>query len=1088
MCCLGLCTSIAIAQNVTLNFKDTPLKDVLKEIQHQTDYRFVYNDNAIRASTLVTVSFVSQPLTKVLEEILTPNNISFTIDDKQIVLQSKPPAEPAKSDGRAPTAPISSKELRGRVIDASGAGLAGAFVRVKNNTSKNGVTDAAGYFYLKDIDLNGTIVISFMGFETKEVNLNGRAMLDDILLVYAASPIDEVQVIAYGTTTKRLNVGNVTTVKKEAIAQQPVTHPLMALSGRVPGLYITASLGLPGSQIQVQLQGQNSITQGNTPLYVIDGVPYDSESFAGIYTWGGGINTGNPLAHINPANIESIDILKDADATAIYGSRAANGAILITTQKGQAGRTKVEVDMQTGWGKVTNMIDLLNTEQYIEMRMEAKKNDNAAILATDYDINGAWDTNRYTDWQKELIGGTAVTNMLHASVSGGTTQTQFLVGATFRRESTVFPGDFADTKGSTYFNINHTSSNQKLRFRMSGSYLVDHNLLPDGDLTSKALYTPPHAPALYNPDGSLNWAPTEDGVSTWTNPLNYTLAKYLTRTNNLVSNAVLSYRIIQDLTVLTNLGYTNIQSNDMLITPLTCFQPEQRPNRQRTADFRNNNGVSWIVEPQATYNKDIWIGKLEALIGFSIQQNYKNGLWVSVSGHSSDLLLEDINSAPIVNEKRSPKSVYKYNALFGRLKYNVLNKYIVDLTARRDGSSRFGPENRFNNFWAIGAAWIFSEEQCIANHLSFLSYGKIRGSFGTTGNDQIGDYNYLSLYSATGGNNPFQGIAGIAPNRLPNPYMQWEETKKLQFGLDLGFIKDRILVNAGYYRNRSSNQLLGYALPMLSGFGSITMNFPALVENSGWELSLNTINVKTNSLVWNTGFNLTLPKNKLVDFPELETSTYANTYVIGKPITMEKLYHFLGVDPATGIYIFADKEGNPTSTPVSNIDRTVIQSTTPYFYGGLDNSVRYKNIELNVFFQFVKQDRLINFYGGQLPGTMNNMPVSVMQRWQKEGDQAPIQRFASVSSSSVSTPLTNARLNSDAAYGDGSFIRLKNASLSWQLPLKWVNKVGMEQIKLYVQGQNLFIITNYVGLDPDSRNQYVLPPLRQFTVGLKLGL
>jgi len=338
-----------------------------------------------------------------------------------------------------------------------------------------------------------------------------------------------VQVIAYGTTTRRLSTGDVSTVRAADIEKQPVSNPLLALQGRIPGLQITQASGLAGSGVKVRIQGQNSIGFGSDPLYIVDGVPFASQllpTINNILGESGKVNnipsgTGNPLSFINSSDIESIDILKDADATAIYGSRGANGVILITTKKGKAGQTKVDVNIQRGYGQVTRRLDLLNTQQYLQMRREAFTNDGLAIPTTttvpasdNYDLT-FWDQNKSTDWQKVLIGGTARYTDIHGSVSGGNKNITALIGAAYKKETTVFPGDFADQKGSLHVMINNVSENQKFKISLSGNYLIDNNELPGRDLTSAALSLPPNAPSLYNSDGSLNWATDASGSTTW---------------------------------------------------------------------------------------------------------------------------------------------------------------------------------------------------------------------------------------------------------------------------------------------------------------------------------------------------------------------------------------------------------------------------------------------------------------------------------------------------------------------------------------------------------------------------------------------
>ncbi len=436
-------------------------------------------------------------------------------------------------------------------------------------------------------------------------------------------------------------------------------------------------------------------------------------------------------------------------------------------------------------------------------------------------------------------------------------------------------------------------------------------------------------------------------------------------------------------------------------------------------------------------------------------------------------------------------NVYKYAAIFSRINYNWLDKYIINLTARRDGSSRFGTQNHFNNFGAAGFAWIFTEESFIKNNLSFLSFGKLRGSYGITGSDQLGDYSFMNLYNPVSVGTPYQGALGLAPFGLSNPYLEWEETSKLQLGFDLGLLNDRILINSTYACNRSSNQLLNYGLPSITGWSGIYLNIPATIRNTNWEFSLNSINLKTKNFNWSTAINLTIPRNKLIAFPDLASSTYATIFRIGHPTSVKLLYHLLGTDPATGEYIVADANGKPTTTPDYSTDRTILTNTLPKYYGGVQNSIQYKGIQLDVLFQFVKQigPNILfanNPYAPIPPGAFipgySNQPLTVLDRWQKPGDQTRIQRY------SIGYLSADKALASDAAYTDASFIRLKNLSLSWQIPDKWKQRIHLQHCRIYLQGQNLLTITNYQGLDPESMTISSLPPLKILTLGLQIAL
>jgi len=1078
-----------IAQKVSITGTNLPLSAVFHAIEDQTGYGVLMEKSTLEAAKPVSISLTNGSIDEVMKVCFSfqPWKLKYSISGKTISVAKV--VETAVMQHASEESP---QIINGVVRNENGSPLAGATIEIKT-LNKTGLTNEKGEFSFKGVP-NGTyrVEVSYVGYDKYSVEVNVQNHLFQMIvdLKQASNKLDRVEVIAYGTTTQRLSTGNISSVKAADIEKQPVNNPLLALEGRVPGLFIAQTSGLPGAGVTVNIQGQNSIGSGNEPLYVIDGVPYTSQSLVTNYApqLGGAGQQASPFFYINPSDIESISILKDADATAIYGSRAANGAVLITTRKGKAGQTKFDLNLQNGWGQVTRKLDVLNTQQYLQMRHEALKNDRiTSPSASDYDINGFWDTTRYTDWQKTLIGGTSQYNNINGTVSGGNANTQFLIGATYHRETTVFPGTSSNRKVSMHFNINNSSANQKFHIQLSGNYLVDNDQMPGTDYTYLAITTAPDAPPIYSPDGTLNWAPNASGSSTWTNPLSALYQTYQNKTNNIIGNCILGYQIFPGLELKSSFGYTNLQTNELLTSPSILQRPEDRPFVSRSALYTNNSVNSWIIEPQINYNRVDGKGKVGVTVGTTIQQKNTNGQKFDASGYSNDQVLADISSAGSIDSRSTVILTYKYNGLYGRINYSWLDKYIVNLTARRDGSSRFGSQSQFHNFGSTGVAWIFTQENFIRNNLPILSFGKLRASFGTTGNDQIGDYRYLNLYGPYTVGTPYQNTAGLIVNNLPNPYLQWEETQKLQSGIDLGLFKDRILINANYVHNRSSNQLLSYALPSITGFNGIVENFPATVQNTAWEFALNTTNLKTKDFSWSSSLNLTIPKNKLVAFPNLAKSSYATSLFIGQPVSILKAFHFLGVNDTTGIYQFADFHGNTTTAPDQTTDMTSLVNTLPKFYGGIENSFSYKGFQLDILFQFVKQMGP-NYLFGLYPGARKyNEPVSVLGRWQKPGDQASIQRFNS--DYTYSNSWFNAT-QSDAAYSDASYIRLKNLSLSYQMPEKWRQKAHLPNCRIYAQGQNLLTFTNYKGMDPEnqSASAHMLPPLRVITIGLQAGL
>ncbi|MFC6100857.1 SusC/RagA family TonB-linked outer membrane protein [Olivibacter domesticus] len=1081
-------------KNVTLSGVQISLKEIFTAIRKQTGMTVMYSNSElnINLKERLNVNFKNTPIEDVMDFILRNKNYTYSIVDDGVLILKKT-KEPAAPKSRTDTS-STVFALQGKVTDAAGTPLPGVTVLIKG-TQLGSTTDGSGIFSLPGVANGMTLQVRNIGFITREIPITGKSI--QVILQIDVQSLDETVVIAYGTTTQRLSTGNISSVKAKDIEKQPINNPLLALQGRVPGVFIEQATGLPGSGVRVRIQGQNSMGNGNDPLYVIDGVPFTSQLLPGINPEllgsSGNFNVmGSPFSFINPSDIESIDVLKDADATAIYGSRAANGAILITTKKGKSGKTQVAINVQNGWGENTRKMNLLNTEQYLNMRHEALKNDGITSPGTgDYDLNGLWDSTKYTDWQKELIGGTAQYRDLKASISGGNDNTQFLIGTGYHKETTVFPGNFNDERGSVHFNVNHLSNNKKLSIQLIGNYLVDGNRLPTIDLTSAALRLAPTAPQLLTEQGELNWMPGPSGNSTFgLNPLQYIETKYKNTTSNLLSNLQIGYHLNKSLEIKSSFGYNSLTTDETSIYPSTSFMPEQRQFNPRAARYGSNKINSWIIEPQINYKRNIFEGALEVLLGGTLQKNNNTSTQLAGSGYNSDLLLENIQAASAINVLSPINTTYKYAAIFGRINYNWQNRYIINLTARRDGSSRFGPENKWHTFGSLGAAWIFTEEPFFFQNQKILTYGKIRASYGTTGSDQVGDYRYLSLYSNYSVISPYQGISSLIPDRLSNPYLQWEETKKIQLGVDIGLLNDKILLSSTYFLNRSSNQLLSYNLPFTTGFTSIDNNFPATVQNTGIELSLNMTNLANSKFTWNSGFNITIPNNKLINFPNIEQSPYYTSYFVGKPVRLTPVYIFRGVNSETGIFQFLDKDGKLTSSPDLATDRSEVVQLDPKFYGGFQNSFNYKGLQLDILFQFVKQNGQNYQFGHIRQGAFNsgysNQPIDVLNRWMSPGDIAAYQKF-SAGTSEIRAAYTAAR-SSDVMYSDASYIRLKNISVSYEIPSNWKRQLSLTNLKIYAQGQNIMTFTKYFGLDPESKSSTSLPPLRVLTIGIQATL
>ncbi|MBB5437728.1 TonB-linked SusC/RagA family outer membrane protein [Pedobacter sp. AK017] len=1054
------------AQKVTFKQKNATIIQIFNAVKKQTGYHVVWIEDNLKGNTTINVNFKNTPLKDVLNKVLEHTPLSYIIDKKTIIIKKK---EPSFQDRLLDY--ITAITVHGSVVDDQNQPLSGAIVKIKG--SNNAIsTNSKGEFTLTNVNEEAILVISYVGFETKEVP--AKTELGIIKLISSTDKLKEVEVNAgYYTVKSRERTGNITQISAKTIEQQPVNNPLLALQGRVPGVEIIQASGVPGAGVRVRIRGQNSLSNGNDPLYVVNGVPFPSTSMSSTTINIAVLPGASPLSVINPNDIESIEILKDADATAIYGSRGANGVILITTKKGKAGDLNFNVNFAQGAGNIAQRLNLLNTEQYIEMRKEAFKNDGTTPGASAYDVNGTWDQTRYTDWQEELMGGTANTTNAQLSISGGSQNTTFLISGNYYRETNVFPGDKKYQRKSSMFNINHHSANQKFKISASANLNIENNSLPTTDI-ALGMRLAPNAPAALTPDGKLNW---ENGTFR-NNPLIGLFKKYNADTYNFGASSTMSYEIAKNLNVQTAIGYNRMQRAEVSTNPLSATDPLQALTaNNRTANYYDSSNQTLSVEPQVSWNKSLSFGKLSILIGTTIQQNQAQNQLIQGTGYVNDGLLENKAAAATVKVDNAYSSVYRYLSVYGRLNYSFKDRYYLNITGRRDGSSRFGPESRYGNFGALGLAWIFSDENFLKNNFSFLSYGKLRASYGLTGNDQVGDYAYLDTWSPN--TNPYQAQPALSLGRIFNPNLEWETNKKAEISLELGFFKNKLNLTSTYFRNRSSNQLIFYPLAPSVGFPSIQRNLAATIQNTGLEFELSATPLQYKNFKWTASINLSVPRNKLAEFPGIEKATsFSLNYIIGQSMNISKVLESKGVDPQTGLYTFTDFDGSNT---ISNPgDRRKVIFVGQRYSGGIQNSISYKRLELDFFFQFVKQNGR-NAIVNSAPGTFTNQLDIVLRRWQQPDDVTDIQKYSAATSTLTHTYASSL---GELGISDASYLKLKNIALGYRIPDKILKSIGAKNAKAYLQGQNLFTITNYLGLDPESVN--FLPPLRMVTAGFQI--
>ncbi|MBX2923230.1 MAG: SusC/RagA family TonB-linked outer membrane protein [Chitinophagaceae bacterium] len=973
--------------------------------------------------------------------------------------------------------------VRGRLLTPDRQPVSNATIEVKGK--KLSITsNEKGEFSFREISPASVLLISCIGYEPIEIGVQGRNELL-VEITPRALILEEAVVIGYGTSKRSKLTGSVITVKAKDIVNQPVTNPLLALHGRVSGLVMNTVSGNLGARVDIQIRGTNSLrgSSYSNPLYLIDGVPMPSTSINSSAV-GGAAGGQSPFTYINPSEIASIEVLKDADATAIYGSRGTNGVILITTKRPKPGKLKISADFYKGFERIVNTLDLLDTRQYLQMRRDAFAADGVTPTATNAPDLLLWDSTAYTDWQKETMGQTAVVQNAQLDFSGGDKINQYAVSLGYRDNGGVLMGKNNSKRGSVRINLSHKSFDERFTFDIRANYTLSKQDMRATSSSTNNMLAPnlPRVDSLGNP----YFFRTSTATNT-SSPYKYLYCQTLYNAYNFISGGTITYKIISDLELKLDANYTrmDIQATESYYDKY-YNQNANLPYKNETR-FGTNYQETYNIEPQMNYKLDFANSKITALVGGTFQQTLKGGNLVYGRNFPSEKLMLDLYSASdvIKTSSSSTYTKYKYTSLFARLGYDYLDRYLFTATFRRDGSTRFSEDNRFGNFGAIAAGWLFSKESFVANNLRFLSYGKLRSSYGWTGNDQIADYVYMSTFAAT---NTYNGAAGLYADQIGLTNFSWETARKFEVALELGLLDNRILFNTAYYSNISDNQLISIPLASQTGWGSYTGNLDAKIKNSGVEIEISTDNMRQKDFRWQTNFNITFFKNKLLEYPGLEYSSYSNTYMIGKSINLLRRYEYLGLDKANGEPIIKNQDGQGM---INSVDDYIYAGTTDNkYYGGIGNNFTWKNFELNIFFQFVKRPTVSGYlYNTNYwpVGNLYNVTKEQLENtWREPGDNAKYPRLSAATSGPYYNLYYNQYGYSTATIADGSFIRLKNIAVSYSLPKGLVERLKLSSVRFYYMAQNLFTITNYDGYDPETGSN--VPALKASTFGINVTL
>ena len=971
----------------------------------------------------------------------------------------------------------------GMVLNDSANPLPGATVQLRSR--RDGVaTDSLGNFSIV-WSIGDTLEISHVSFKPYVVAWK-RTKRPVIVQLISKDPMPPVAITTGYFSREKGSTAGASQVKVGNIAGGDV---LQIIQENISGVLAPPSSGLPGTTHRFQFRGPTSLgavseqyyRPSSSPLFVVNGVPWAPSlrpvnqltTMVGEPQAPGIAATGmDPFFTINSLDIESITLLKDAEATAIYGARGANGVILITTKKGISKEPRLTISVSYGAGRSLPTMSLMNTPEYLAMRREALQNDNITPTPARAPDLLLWDTTRNLDVSNLLLSGTANSLNEHFSFSQGDSLFQVLLNGGFSSQSSVLPSNIYGKRWSLLADFSFRSKNKKLKTGLS----VYHSISENKWLTDNIMYATllaPNAPNLRDSVGNLVWK--DKGVA-FRNPLSYFQNIDYIQTGNTLLHAYVQYKIFSRLRFETSIGYQRVSVEEMNKLPASA----QNPDRSPTGSYNeaNNRFTTWIVEPGLHYTDSFWKNiQVQALLGASWSSQVNDRWKRSYSGYTNDELL-GIPSAAQASTYTPDKSRYLFLSTFARIRLNYKSKYLLSLTVRRDGSSRFGPENRYANFGAIGAGWIFWEG---TTRKGYNSFAKLRGSYGSSGNDQIGDYAYLNIWNTAAQN--YQGLNGIYPNGLANPFYQWEVTRKLEGGLELNISKT-LNANITAYRNRSKNQLISYVLPGQTGFGTVVKNFPAIIENTGIEVDAAFKN-GWGDFSWCSKLTLAIPKNKLVRFDDLENSNYANKLRVGKPLNISIGPAYSGVDTATGLFSVADPEAKLTG----NLD--------PVFFGGLHNSFRFKQVELATYFEF-RQQKALHYltytYRYLPPGQSNindpfysNQPAELNNRWHQRGDEAPWQKVSVLTTGAVKNAISN-WVNSDASLVNASYLRLKMIQLAYAFPEKFCTKRHIKAASVYTSAENLFTITPFKGADPELQVPFSLPLQKTITIGIQVTL
>ncbi|HPA86769.1 MAG TPA: TonB-dependent receptor [Bacteroidales bacterium] len=986
--------------------------------------------------------------------------------------------------------PVNSQQrtITGTVTSAEdGQPVAGATVMIKGTTTGTS-TDINGKYQISAAP--GVVLeFRFLGMTTKEVTV-GTSGVVDVALEYELTGVDEVVVVGYGSAIKRTVSGAITKVDTKGLSEMPTASFESAIQGKTAGVFIEQASGKLGEAVKMRIRGSSSVSANNQPLYVVDGVPITTESLSNVNN-----QPVSPLADLAMSDVESIQVLKDASAAAIYGSRASNGVVIITTKRGKSGATKFNIDYTTGISEPSNLVKWLNADQYIELMNESMDNvsDGDGLVwgwlpkedIWDIFVPG-WNEGYDTDWQKEAFQRGTL-NRINVSGSGGNESTTYYTGISYDHTKGILRGNNM-TKFSGRLNLDQKAT-EKLNFGLQMNLIrTEMDRVENDNAFATPLQLVAQAPVtpVYDPEtGELN-----------TNTIYYNgLISLRDGFNNQTSfrslaNAYGSYKILKNLTFRSEFGTDIMDLREKNFWGrLTIGAGPAGEAQNRSVRVVNYNWENYF-----TFAKTFDAHDINVVAGMSYQESNTTGSDVQGKGFPTDDF-NNIANAAEATVFSSWDEAHSYLSYFARANYKLSDKYLFSVSGRVDGSSRFGVDNRYGFFPAVSAGWILSEEDFMSGIKNTLSYLKLRASYGITGNSGIPDYAHLALY--TGVN--YAGRNALQPTQLQSRELGWENTAQTDIGIDFGFFKNRLSGELDFYYKKTTDLLLYRTLPSTSGFEGVWSNIGEL-ENKGIEFALHSNNF-VGDFKWTTDFNIAFNRNKILNINGPEITPNGINYVIeGQPIGVFKMRKYAGVDPDNGdaIYYINDTSNEATSN-YNLAGDLIVGSPNPDFTGGFNNSMEYKGFDLNILMSFVYGNDVFNG-GGRYQSAngdwFDNQTVDQMNRWQNPGDitDVPQARLGE----------SNGTNNSSRYLSDASYLRIRNVNFGYNFPASVLRKARLSAMRIYLGVQNLYTFTNYKGWDPEvnytgtgrsTQNTniiqgydfYTAPQARTYTLGVNLS-